>query len=160
MTSDLGGLEVLRRIVVGVDGSASSHRALVWAARLALATNAEIIAVHAVDTPAFISGDPEVGRLMSDDVRIAWKEWQADLERLLEEDWCVPLRQARVPFRAKTVAGGPRALLGLANHEHADVIVVGRRGRGGLAELVLGSFSHHLVHHSSLPVIVVPQAGD
>ena len=65
-----------------------------------------------------------------------------------------------VNYRASTADGGPRGLLGLANREHADAIVVGRRWRSGLAELVLGSFSHHLVHHSSRPVIVVPQDDD
>lgn len=161
MTADRAGAVAFRRIVAGVDGSASSRRALVWAARFALATNAEIVAVHALETPAFVGGEPKMGRSpISDDVHAAWKEWRADTERVLDEDWCMPLRQARVPYRAVTVDGGPRGLLGLANHEHADAIVVGRRGRSGLAELVLGSFSHHLVHHSSRPVIVVPQEGE
>ena len=161
MTSDQAGTGAFRRIVVGVDGSPSSRCALVWAARFAMATNAEIIAVHAMDKPAFVDGEPEVGGSpISEDVRIAWKEWRADTERVLAEGWCIPLRQARVPYRAETVDGGPRGLLGLANHQHADAIVVGRRGRSGLAELVLGSFSHHLVHHSSRPVIVVPQESE
>ncbi len=157
MRSDPGSSDCFRRIVVGVDGSEASHRALVWAARFAQATKAEILAVHAVDTPAFLRGGPEA---MPEGVAAAWDEWRSDTERVLEKDWCTPLREAGVPFRGRTVEGGPRALLGTANREHADAIIVGRRGRGGLVELVLGSFSHHLVHHSSLPVIVVPYDGD
>ncbi len=161
MRSDSGGTGPFRRIVVGVDGSEASHCALVWAARFALATRAEIIAVHAVDTPAFLRGGPEAkGQVMPEGVATAWKEWRSDAERVLEENWCSPLRQAGVRFTGKTVEGGPRALLGVANHEHADAIIVGRRGRGGLAELVLGSFSHHVVHHSSRPVIVVPKESE
>jgi nucleotide-binding universal stress UspA family protein len=157
MKSDSRGTDTFRRIVVGVDGSEASHRALVWAARFALATKIEIIAVHAVDPPAFLS--PDLGGkdpFVSEAVVTAWKEWRSDVERVLEEDWCAPLRQAEVQFKAMVVEGGSRALLGVANHEHADAVIVGRRGRGGLAELVLGSFSHHVVHHSSRPVIVVP----
>jgi nucleotide-binding universal stress UspA family protein len=63
-------------------------------------------------------------------------------------------------YRAELIAGGPKALIEFAISEEADVIGVGRRGRGGFAELVLGSFSHHLVHHSHTPVIVVPSAQD
>jgi hypothetical protein len=114
-----------------------------------------------LDTPAFVSGEPVMGRsAISEDVHTAWKQWRVDTERVLDEDWCMPLRQARVPYRASTAGGGPRGLLGLANREHAEAIVVGRRWRSGLAELVLGSFSHHLVHHSSRPVIVVPREDD
>ncbi len=66
------------------------------------------------------------------------------------------LAQAGVHYRAETIEGGPKALIDLADADDADAIVVGRRGRGGFAELVLGSFSHHLVHHSRRPVVVVP----
>lgn len=159
MTGDLKASE-LRRLVVGVDDSLSSRCALEWAARFALATGAEVIAVHAVDVPGFIAGIEATDAFASEDVRMAWKGWKADVERVLEEDWCMPLRQTGVSFTAKVVEGGARGLLGLAHREHADAIVVGRRGRGGFAELVLGSFSHHLVHHSTVPVVVVPQERD
>ena len=56
------------------------------------------------------------------------------------------------------VAQGPAAptLLDIAGEIVADLIVTGRRGRGDLAELVIGSVSHDLVHLASLPVVVVP----
>jgi nucleotide-binding universal stress UspA family protein len=85
---------------------------------------------------------------------------RAHTRELLEQRWCRPLAAARVRYRAELIAGGPKALIEFAVSEEADVIVVGRRGRGGFAELVLGSFSHHLVHHSHTPVIVVPSAQD
>jgi nucleotide-binding universal stress UspA family protein len=74
----------------------------------------------------------------------------------MEQDWCQPLADAGIAFRAVIVDGGPEALIALAASVQADILVVGRRGRGGFAELVLGSFSHHLVHHSTHPVLVVP----
>jgi K+-sensing histidine kinase KdpD len=46
----------------------------------------------------------------------------------------------------------------VADRVNADLIVVGRRGKGGVAELVLGSVSHQLVLHSRRPVLVIEAA--
>jgi nucleotide-binding universal stress UspA family protein len=43
----------------------------------------------------------------------------------------------------------------VADRENADIVVVGRRGRGGVKELLLGSVSHALVLHSKRPVLVI-----
>ena len=52
--------------------------------------------------------------------------------------------------------GRPATVISEAADEFdADLIMVGRRGRGGVAELVLGSVSHELVLHSKRPVLVI-----
>ena len=156
-----GQPDPIRRIVVGVDGSDHCMRAVVWSARLARATGAEVIAAHAIESPVFLDGFPLVtGTIPAESWDVAWKEWREHTRELLEQRWCGPLAAARVRYRADLITGGPKALIEFAGSEEADVIVVGRRGRGGFAELVLGSFSHHLVHHSHTPVIVVPSAQD
>jgi nucleotide-binding universal stress UspA family protein len=47
----------------------------------------------------------------------------------------------------------------VADRENADIVVVGRRGRGGVAELVLGSVSHELVLSSRRPVLLISPDG-
>jgi nucleotide-binding universal stress UspA family protein len=149
--------DAIRRIVVGVDGSGGAARAVAWSARLARATGAEVVAVHAIGTPIFLDGYPfGAGWVPDDRWLVAWKEWRERTHEILEQQWCRALAQAGVHYRAETIEGGPKALIDLADADDADAIVVGRRGRGGFAELVLGSFSHHLVHHSRRPVVVVP----
>lgn len=150
-----------RRIVVGVDGTHSSRQALEWAARLAAATSAELVAVHAVEVPGFVAAGVTIsGAHASEDVLLAWKGWRAEREHVLDHEWCETLRLERIPYRAMLVEGDASALLRVANREDADGIVVGRRGRGGFDEIVLGSFSHYVVHHSSVPVIVIPLERD
>ncbi|HEX5614518.1 MAG TPA: universal stress protein [Acidimicrobiia bacterium] len=140
------------KIVVGVDGSDSASRAIEWCARTARALDAEVIAVHAVEEPvypvptlAYVAVPP-----LSDEAR-------AELLQLLEEQWCAPLRAAAVTYRAELVDGpAASALVQVAESEGADLLVTGRRGRGGFAELVLGSTSHHLTHHAGRPLVIVP----
>jgi nucleotide-binding universal stress UspA family protein len=144
-----------RPIVVGVDGSAAAHRALLWAADYARTTNAEVLAVHAIQ-PFWTAESYEA----SEDLALAYKNWQVEMEAVLEDRWCACLRGAGVRYRSHTVEGGPSAVLGLSNRRRAQLIVVGRSGRSGLTELLLGSFSHHVVHHASVPVVVVPGDGE
>jgi nucleotide-binding universal stress UspA family protein len=146
----------IRLIVVGVDGSDGSALAVRWAARLAGATGAEVVAVHALGSQPFTHGFPFVGATAYDDWQVAWKEWREQMLEIMETSWCRPLAEEGVAFRVEAVDGGPEALIERANSMHADMLVVGRRGRGGFAELVLGSFSHQLVHHAEQPVVVVP----
>lgn len=156
-----GQPDPIRRIVVGVDGSDGAARAVAWSARLARATGAEVVAAHAIESPALLDGFPLVtGTIPTESWDVALKEWREHTRELLDQRWCRPLADADVRYRGELIAGGPEALIEFAGSEEADVIVVGRRGRGGFAELVLGSFSHHLVHHSHTPVLVVPSAQD
>jgi len=146
----------IQRILVGVDGSDGAERAVLWAARLARQTGAEVVAGHALGTPIFADGFASIAGNAYNDWLRAWKELRSYTQRTMEQDWCQPLAEAGIAFRAVIVDGGPEALIALAASVEADILVVGRRGRGGFAELVLGSFSHHLVHHCTQPVVVVP----
>ena len=140
---------VIRRIVVGVDGSESSTAALKWTARLAKTLGSQVIAVYAVDVPAYY---PEpYGLPVQFDT-----EWRAAIESEFENKWCQPLKAAGVKYRAVIEDGRAASVItDVADRENADIVVVGRRGRSGVAELLLGSTSHELVLHSRRPVLVI-----
>ena len=77
-----------------------------------------------------------------------------------ENKWCKPLKAAGVRYSTVFEDGRPASVIAaVADRDNADVIIVGRRGRGGVAELVLGSVSHELAIHSRRPVLLIePEA--
>ena len=139
----------IRRIVVGVDGSDASAAALRWAIRLAKAVGARVIAVYAVDVPSYFP-EPYGVPVQYD------TDWRAAIRADFENRWCKPLKAAGVRYRTVMEDGRAASVVaGVGDRERADMLVVGRRGRGGVAELLLGSTSHELVLHSQRPVLVI-----
>jgi nucleotide-binding universal stress UspA family protein len=137
----------ISRILAGVDGSDNSRRALVWGILLAQRFQAELVAVHAVGLLSDLGeGPPVPSHSHLDELRLKF-----------ERDWCAPLRDSAVAHRLLLRNGPPvPVLVGTANDEAADLIVVGSRGVGGFPELLLGSTSHHVVERANRPVLVVP----
>lgn len=139
------------KIVVGVDGSEHSLRAVAWCAKYAGALGAEVVAVHAIELPVYPSHAGFVPMPVYS---------PPDLEKLqavLVGQWCEPLTSAGVSFRPVLDEGYPANVIeATAEAENADLVVAGRRGLGGFAELLLGSTSHHLSHHLTRPLVIVP----
>jgi nucleotide-binding universal stress UspA family protein len=138
------------RIVVGVDGSEHSRRALRWALEEADLRGASLEAVAAWSYP-YLAGADAVATVAVDP-----RELQATTARALEEalEECATPAQRDAVKRTVVEDRPARALLDAANG--ADLLVVGSRGRGGFAGLLLGSVSSQCVHHASCPVVVVP----
>jgi nucleotide-binding universal stress UspA family protein len=140
----------MKRIVVGVDGSPGSVAALSWACALGAATGAEVEAVSAWELSyAWIDGyAPDVHR---------WcEEARRGTEQRLERTIAAAL-DGRAVTVARSVVEGPAARVLLDACKDADLLVVGSRGRGGFAGLLLGSVSQQCVHHAHVPVTVVPE---
>jgi nucleotide-binding universal stress UspA family protein len=138
------------RMLVGVDGSDGSTRALEWAAAVAANTDAEVVAAH------ILTYDREFGRDLTLDTM---RPWRRELEHDLRNKWTQPLRIANVRhhcvlFEAESCASG---LLELADRDGADLVVVGSNGRH-LTERVLGGLGDRLVRHARLPVVVIPSS--
>jgi nucleotide-binding universal stress UspA family protein len=133
-----------RRIVVGVDGSASSKAALTWALEQAKLTSSAVDAVIAWAYPAMS------GYRVPVSVDLEGLATRAVTEAIAEVAGASP--PARL--RHHVVEGNAaQALLDAA--VAADLLVVGNRGHGGFVEALLGSISQHCVHHATCPVVVV-----
>ena len=139
-------------IIVGIDGSNHSIRALEWAAIQAAVQNAPltVLTVHLVLQSGW-TGNPITFPEDSEELE---KERQAAEEMTLKATSQLgEARPASVTVRA--VNGFPSQELINASRE-ADLMVVGSRGAGGFAKLVAGSVSSQVVHHAHCPVVVVP----
>ena len=134
-----------RRIVVGVDGSEQSKQALRWAARIAAAEHATIDAVAAWHFPM-----PAVWAALPPGFTP-----QTDMEKVLTRT----VDEVFGPDRPKGMrlhvfeADAARMLLDVSNG--ALMVVVGSRGHGGFAGLLLGSVSMKLAELATCPVLVV-----
>jgi nucleotide-binding universal stress UspA family protein len=138
----------LRTVVAGHDGSPNAARAVEVAAELAVKAGAELVVASAAPPAA---GE----RLRSGEPRT-----HLAARRDLVEDWCAPLRASGIEYRTAVVEGDARsALLEIAADRHADLLVVGSRGRGPVAKLLLGSVASSLAQHGTLPVTIVPHRG-
>ena len=138
----------LDRIIVAVDGSDNSLAAVGWAAGLAEATGAEVVAVHAVGL---------LEQLDEDGAPVAAQPHRDEIQRQFEVTWCAPLDRPSVRCRRLLRDGNPvSVLLAVADEEDADLLVLGSRGLGGYPEALLGSTSTQVAQHSSRPVTIVP----
>ena len=133
------------RIVVGVDGFESSRAALRWAIHQAKLTGAVVEAVTAWQVPAGSRLIPAADLPdYQDDARIILTEAIAGTCMVDPE----------VEVRPHVVEGRAAQVLVDAS-EGADLLVVGSRGHGGLAEALLGSVGQYCVHRAPCPVVIM-----
>lgn len=145
-TSDGGAAE---RIVVGIDGSETAHRALQWAVDEARVREASLEAVHVWELP-YLGGFPNLASVVDPTA------FEVAARRVLDAavDSVDASGLARPVERTLTVDGAAAGILGAA--KGADLLVVGSRGHGGFTGLLLGSVGQHVAHHAACPVVIVP----
>lgn len=137
------------RIVVGVDGSPSSARALHWALHQARLTGASLDATASWEYPPSWGWSVPVADVdLSEGMHTALAD---TVEQVLAAE---PPGQAPVEVRRHVVHGNAaQALLDTARG--ADLLVLGNRGHGGFTGALLGSVGQHCVQHASCPVVIV-----
>ena len=140
-------------ILVGIDGSEHSRRALEWAAREAALRHAPltVLTVHQAMVSYWTAGAVAYAGDM-DFAKEALDAAKTETDSVLEQ-----LDAASRPpsVNVKAVTGLPAEEL-LYAADGADMIVVGSRGAGGFKRLLLGSVSTQVTHHANCPVVVIP----
>jgi nucleotide-binding universal stress UspA family protein len=141
---------MFHNILVAVDGSEHADRALTEAIDLARASNARLTIITGV-------GEPRTGTTIA----LASGAAAALGPALLDEaDRILRAAAARVPddISVTTILTEQpirQAILKRVKEGHHDVVVMGSRGRGTVRSALLGSVSHHILHHSPVPVLIV-----
>ena len=137
------------RILVPVDGSDNSYRALDAALLLSEKLGAEVTAIHVME-------DIPVSYVISEkllrEIRDAYKK-----ENQLILSKCSEIAtKKRLVVQTKLLQGNPGSIiLDFCEKEKYDIIIMGSRGMGKFKELVLGSVSSKILHHSSCPVMII-----
>ena len=139
----------MHRIVVGVDGSENSRGALEWAIDEANIRRARLTVVHAWQIPNVVLSSPVATAAYDDDV---WRDAATETVDAALKSVAGEALPAEID---RQVIEGPAAKVLVDAAEDADMIVVGSRGRGGFAGLLLGSVSQHVAHHARCPVVIV-----
>lgn len=136
-----------KKILVPVDGSENAALACRHAVSLAADGNLEIVLLNCYpELPATIGGEAR-------DEIIAASEMEGN--RLLApcREHC---EESGVKYKALVRCGGPgRTIVQVAQIEGCDLIVMGSRGLSDFSGMVLGSVSHRVLRHATMPVLIV-----
>lgn len=138
-------------IIVGVDGSEGSQRALAWALEEARRLDAPVRVVHAWWTPPeYADAERDTPGEENDAAR------QQAAERMVADMLAEVADVARgLDVDIEVVNDHPATML-IDRSEWADRIVLGTRGVGGFKALMLGSVTQQVVPHADCPVVVIP----
>ena len=137
-------------VVVGVDGSEPAKRALRWAIEEAKLRGARLTVVTAWHVAGYAHGAPGFAPILSQPIDKSVREAAETIASEAAEEGRAAGIETDVSVRNAQAAD---ALIESA--EGADLLVVGSRGHGGFAGLLLGSVGQQCAHHASCPVAII-----
>lgn len=140
----------LKKLMVPLDGSENSFRALKVAIQIARGVGAEIVGAYVV--PILPVAEAHLYDPMSFQM-----EEKRFAEKTLERAHAISKKDG-VAFSKVIKFGSPGDVLVrfIANKSNSvDLVVMGSRGRGAVREIFLGSVSHYVLHKSAIPVLIV-----
>jgi nucleotide-binding universal stress UspA family protein len=141
----------MRKLLVPIDSSDNANRALQYAIRLAKEIGS--IELHIVNAhePPFVYGEVAV-HMTEEKARALQKRHGEDILRAATD----LAKAAGVPFTSEVLTGDvPRVLAKCADEKGCEGIVMGTRGMGAIANLVMGSVATKVIHLTKLPVTLV-----
>ena len=142
-----GKVNQMTTILVGTDGSTNATAAMLWAADYARRNHATLRVIHVWHYPY---GASEAGAMMSPPEPVFEEGARAIVDQAIA---ALDTKELDVE---KVVRTGGVAQVLLEEARDADVLVVGARGHGGFAGLILGSVATHCTRHAQIPTVVVP----
>ncbi|MBD2250630.1 universal stress protein [Nostoc parmelioides] len=154
-----------QKILVAVENSEIGQYIFEQGVNLAKASNAEIMLLHVISpvedpyiTPIFLQPDTTYPGWQTESMDNYIQHWEKLKQEKLE--WLRSLTDAAINIGVKAgftqKMGDPgRTICEIARSWSADLIMVGRRGRAGLSEFLLGSVSNYVLHHAHCSVLVI-----
>lgn len=142
------GTPKIRKILVPIDFSPHSNKAVDYASILAGQFNASIILMHVIDSAPYS---------VTDTLNVLeHRRSLAMIARSLLNNWREPLRKENLVVKPYLVSGVVYdEILKKARRDKVDLIVMGTHGRTGLKHVLLGSVAEKIVRLSSCPVLTV-----
>jgi nucleotide-binding universal stress UspA family protein len=139
---------MFKTIVLALDGSDGSRRAIPLAVELARRDDARIVIAHVEQDVAGKGGGP---------IAATEDEIQAEIRKQAEELSAQGI-ETSVEMRNLMLGGPAHAIAEIGEEANADLIVVGTRGHSSVAGVLLGSVTQRLLHTARCPVLAIPPA--
>ncbi|GAX34964.1 universal stress protein [Nodularia sp. NIES-3585] len=154
-----------RKILVAVDKSEMTQYLFEQAVFLAKAADAEIMFLHILSpledpylSPVFTQPDLIYPSVQTTPIDSYMREWEELKQQRL--DWLRSLSETAINAGVKTeftqnLGDAGKIICEVARNWPADLILVGRRGRTGISEFLLGSVSNYVLHHAPCSMLIV-----
>ncbi len=140
----------MEKIVVGIDGSETAQRALEWAAAEARLRDARLVVVHAWQQPTAALMSPYAA-LLADCATLEEAARHVLTDSVVEADLAGLAGKVE-----QLLVQGPAAPALIKAAQTSSLLVVGSRGLGGFAGVLLGSVSRQVAHEATIPVVIIP----
>lgn len=154
-----GSLTYTRAVVCAVDPSNHAKTAFMYYLKNVWRSDDLIVIVYCPETPHIPSLSFKSGLSLPTE---RWKEIMTDVNSKIEaleidyETICIE-NKLHFKLRGESYKNPGEGICRIAEDEKADLIVMGTRGMGALKRALLGSVSEHVIRHSTVPCLVVPQ---
>jgi nucleotide-binding universal stress UspA family protein len=143
---------ILRRILFPTDLNESSGEAMAYACELVNRFDAELHLLHVLHELTATVPETELAVAVWGDYQ---REMRESAERALKGLRCSGLREEKIALRSDRFGSPANEIVQYAKDNDIDLIVIGTRGRSGLAHVLLGSVAERVVRHAPCPVLTV-----